>query len=257
MILVEARRLRRWTIGWSGIILLVAFGIVLVIQHAITTVEINGSRWSAADIPLFVFAPLAMFLSMIYASAAGLSLNQEAQTLALSWTKPVSRVAIALRIVAVDLALIVASHIFAWLVILGVLVSARGSIAMSGEALPIFVLALGVAIMWYGLIVALTAALPAGGGAVMGLLWPVALIVSQLRGAFADSTLDTIVLVINTINPLAYMNFSVSADAAHDGGHVAGMGYWQAPPDERAVIVWLLSVVLIAIGVGLWTRREA
>jgi hypothetical protein len=35
------------------------------------------------------------------------------------------------------------------------------------------------------------------------------------------------------------------------------MGYWQAPPDERAVIVWLLSVVLIAIGVGLWTRREA
>jgi hypothetical protein len=252
MILVESIRLRRWTIGWSAIIVALALILVFTIQHAIATVEINGAHWSALNIPILSFAPLAMFLSMIYGSGAGLSLNQEGQTLALSWTKPLSRVAIALRIVAADLVAIIASYIFAWLVIIGVISSARGSIAVSPDLITSIVLSLGVAIMWYALIVALTSWLPSSGGALMGLMWPAALIISQLRGQFGNA-IDTVVLVLNTINPLAYLNFSISS---HSSDNVS-VGYWQAPIDERAVIVWLLSVVLIAIGIGLWTRREA
>jgi hypothetical protein len=250
MVLVETLRLRRWTIGWASVILAVAVIIVLTIQHAITTVEINGSTWGAMNVPLVTFAPLAMFLSMIYASRAGLTLNEEGRTLALSWTKPVSRVVIALRIVMVDVAAIVASNVFAWLVIIGVTSSARGSVAVSADQISTIVLALAVPVMWYGLVVALTAGLPSNGGLIMGFLWPGSLLVSQLRGPFGN-VFDTIVLVLNAINPLAYMNLQISS------GHNPGIAYWQAPTDARAAIAWLLAAGLIAVGVALWTRREA
>jgi hypothetical protein len=259
MILVETLRLRRWTIGWAAVILVVAVGIVAAVQHAITTVEVNGSNWSALNVPLVAFAPLAMFLSMIYASGAGLSLNVERQTLALSWTKPLSRVAVALRIVAVDVAAIVASNVFAWIVILSVIVSARGSVIVGPSTFSVMVASLGVAIMWYALIVALTSMLPGSGGMVMGLLWPAALLISQLRGQIGG-VFGTIVLALNVINPLAYMNLQISSDATSSSSTMApnsGLAYWQAPVDERAALVCLLSVVLIAIGVAIWTRREA
>jgi hypothetical protein len=187
---------------------------------------------------------------MIYATSAGLSLNREGQTLALSWTKPVARPLIALRIMAVDLAAVVLAYVVGWLAVLAVVAGARGTLTADPHLGAMIALSLGVTVMWYALIQALTSRMNANTGMVIGLLWPVALLVSQLNGL--DGTFDTIVRVINVFNPLAYLN--AQSSTSHGG---PGAGYWQAPPDERALIVWLLSCALGALAIYLWTRREA
>jgi len=251
MLLVETLRLRTWSIWWAAVI--AALGIVLVttVQHVHTAVVVNGSRFGAIDIPLVAMAPVAMFLAMIYATSAGLSLNKEGQTLALSWTKPVPRPLVALRIVAVDAVAVAAAYTFAWLVILGVIAGVGGSLVGSAVFPAIVALSLGVALMWYALIAALTSALPANTGVVVGFLWPVALILSALNMTI-NPTIDLVIRALNAINPLAYLNNSSQSSADQQMG-----SYWQGPPDERAMVVWLVSCGLVAVAVGLWTRREA
>ena len=249
MMLVELIRLRWWTIWWSAGILVIAVVLALTVQH--TMVDVNGTQLGNITVPTIVLAPIAMFLAMIFATSAGLSLNREGGTLALSWTKPVARPLIALRIMAVDVVLIVGAYAFAWLVCLGIVAAAHGSLAGNPELPVIVVLSLGVAIMWYALIQAITAAIPGSAGLVVGLLWPGALILSGMRGSI-NATFDAAVKVLNVFNPLAYLNTSSNASAA-----TTVSGYWQGPDDERALIVWALSIALAAVAIALWTRREA
>jgi hypothetical protein len=253
MLLVETLRLRAWSLWWAAVI--AAIGIVLVVTvqhvHSITVVNVDGTRMNGPDIPAVALATIAMFLAMIFATSVGLSLNKEGHTLALTWTKPVARPLIALRIVAVDVVAVVAAYVFAWLVILGVVAGCGGSITGAPAVSTVLALSLGVALMWFALIAAITSALPANTGVVVGFLWPGALILASLN-VHINATIDTIVRLLNVFNPLAYINGSTSASS--DG---RAASYWQGAPDERALIVWLLACVLVAIAVGLWTRREA
>jgi hypothetical protein len=251
MILVETLRLRTWSIWWAAIIATIGIFIVVAVQHVHTVVDVNGSKIGGADMSLAGLAVIAQFFAMIFATSAGLSLNKEGHTLALSWTKPVARPLIALRIVAVDVVAVAAAYLFSWIVILGV-VAGSGVSVHGGPVVPTaIVLSLGVALMWYALIAAITGALPANTGIVVGFLWPGALILASLT-IHINATIDLIVRLLNVFNPLAYINGSSNASS---NGSVAS--YWQGPPDERALIVWLLACVLVAVAVGLWTRREA
>jgi hypothetical protein len=251
MILVETLRLRTWSIWWAAIIATIGIFIVVAVQHVHTVVDVNGSKIGGADMSLAGLAVIAQFFAMIFATSAGLSLNKEGHTLALTWTKPVARPLIALRIVAVDVVAVVAAYVFAWLVILGVVAGCGGSITGAPAVSTVLALSLGVALMWYALIAAITSAMPANTGVVVGFLWPGALILASFN-VHINATIDTIVRLLNIFNPLAYINGSTSASS--DG---RAASYWQGAPDERALIVWLLACVLVAIAVGLWTRREA
>jgi hypothetical protein len=246
MLLVEALRLRTWSIWWAAIIAVAGIVIVASVSHA--TVDVNGSRFNGAALPLVLMVPVAMFLAMIYATSAGLSLGKEAQTLALSWTKPVARPLIALRIMAVDVVAVIAAYAFAWIVILAV-VASSGCTLIGSDAVPAIVaLSLGVALMWYALVQAITAALPVNSGVVVGFLWPGAIILAGLH-VHINATIDTVIAVLNVFNPIAYLsNASSSATIG---------SYWQTPPDERALIVYALTCGLAAIAIALWSRREA
>jgi len=249
MMLVELLRQRWWSVWWAAIILVL--GVVLGVSAQHTIVDVNGSRLGGIAIPYGSLGAVAMFLAMIYATSSGLSLNREAQTLALSWTKPLSRPAVALRIIATDVVMIVAAYVFAWLIVLGVVAAANGTLIGSPQEPAMIVLSLGVTLMWYALIQAITAALPTSTGIVVGLLWPGSLILSGLNGSI-NPTFDAVIHVLNAFNPLAYLN-----SVKHTAVATSATGYWQLPPSEAAVIVWALSVVYVAIAIALWMRREA
>jgi hypothetical protein len=249
MMLVELLRQRWWSVWWAGVILVLAVVLGVSAQH--TVVNVNGTRLGGIAIPLVALAPVAMFLAMIYATSSGLSLNREAQTLALSWTKPLSRPAIALRIIATDVVMIVAAYVFAWLIVLGVVAACDGTLIGSAQVPAMIALSLGVTLMWYALIQAITSALPTSTGIVVGLLWPGALILSGLNGSI-NPTFDAAIRVLNAFNPLAYLN-----SVTHSSVATQVTGYWQLPPGEAAIIVWGLSVVYVAVAIALWMRREA
>jgi ABC-type transport system involved in multi-copper enzyme maturation permease subunit len=249
MMLVELLRQRWWTVWWAAVILVI--GVVLGVSAQHTIVDVNGTRLGGIAIPVVALAPVAMFLAMIYATSSGLSLNREAQTLALSWTKPLSRPAVALRLIATDVVMLVTAYVFAWLIVLGVVAAANGTLIGSPQVPAIIGLSLGVTLMWYALIQAITAALPANTGIVVGLLWPGALVLSGLNGSI-NPTVDTVIRVLNAFNPLAYLN-----SASHSSVTTQATGYWQLAPGEAAAIVWVLSVVFLVVAVALWQRREA
>jgi hypothetical protein len=249
MMLVELVRQRWWSVWWVAVVLVLGVGLGVSAQH--TVVDVNGARLGGIAVPLAALASVAMFLAMIYATSSGLSLNREAQTLALSWTKPLSRPAVALRIIATDVVMIVVAYVFAWLVVLGVVAACNGTLVGASQLPAMLALSLGVSLMWYALIEAVTAALPISAGIVVGLMWPAALILSGLNGSI-NPTFDTVIRVLNVFNPLAYLN-----SVKHTAATTTETGYWQLPPSEAALIVWGLSVVYIAVAIALWMRREA
>jgi hypothetical protein len=248
MLLVEALRLRWWAIWWAAIVLVGGSAIATLISHS--TVDVNNSQLNNIALPITVLGPIAMFLTMIFATSAGLSLNREGQTLALSWTKPVPRPVIALRIIAVDVAALAVLFGFAWLVAASTVTAAHGTIVAAPAAVSTTALSFGVALMWYALCEALTAGLGAGGRSLVGFLWPVSLVLSSLGGV--GGIAGTVIHVLNVFNPLAYLRSVITSS----NGAVT-QAFWVAPPEVGALVVLGLSVVLVAVAVVLWTRREA
>jgi hypothetical protein len=234
---------------YGGFVLLGAIAVGFTAQHAV--LDVNGTHVGGVAAPLDMLAPVAAFLAMIFGTSAGLSLNREGETVALSWTKPVSRTLIALRIMAVDVAAILVMYAFAWLVILGVAAAAGATIVPTSTSPAMIALSIGVALMWWALIEAITAMLPSGGRSVVGFLWPAALIVGSISGL--GGAIGAIILILNVVNPLAYLGHLSSSNDVSS----TSTGYWHLPVDERALAVWALSVVLSAIAVVLWQRREA
>jgi hypothetical protein len=248
MILVEVLRLRWWTMWWAAIVLVGGTVIAGLVSHA--TVDVNNSHLSGAAFPASVLGPIAMFLTMIFATSAGLSLNREGQTIALSWTKPVPRAVVALRIMAVDVVALAIMFVFAWVVTFCVVVAAHGTIVDAPATVSTTILAFGVALMWYALCEALTAGLGAGGRSVVGFLWPVALLLSGLGGF--GGVAGAIIHVLNVFNPLAYLrSITVSSGASTTNA------FWDVSPATGALATLVLSVVLCAVAIGLWMRQEA
>jgi hypothetical protein len=253
MEIVETYRQRWWLVWWTAGLLVVAIPLASLIAR--TQVNVNGttvgpsSALSGIVFPLSGLALVPMFLGMIFATGAGLSLNRESMTRALSWTKPASRTSIALRIFAVDVALIALLYVITWFVVLGCL--AVGGIHAAPDALlgVSIALTLGVAVMWYALIEALTSGFGSGARGIIGGLWPAALFVQLATGEYG-ATLDAVVHAINFFNPLAYASSSSSS------GH-SGASYWQYPIEERALVVWILAVALGALATIIWKQREA
>jgi hypothetical protein len=236
MELVEVYRLRRWAIGWAAALIVLAVPLALTIGH--TTVDVNGTTLiEGIRLPFEVVAPLAMIFAMAFATFAGLSLNRENETRALSWTKPLSRTAVGLRLMAVDLGALVAMFVLALVVALAVAATAHVTLSPSTELGSLLALSLGIVVMWYALTELLTAPLARPAGAVAGLLWVAALILLALDGKIGGA-LAPVIALLNVANPLAYLT----------GG---------LPYADRAAIVWALALVFGALALAIWSRREA
>jgi hypothetical protein len=243
---VEFLRIRT-SLAWHvGIAAVIALLIVMLSGHY-TTVNVNGSTqpMPGTPVPFDTLATVAAFFGAIFASSAGTSLNRENATRDISWTKPLSRTVLAVRIIAIDLAGIVIAYVAALAAIVAVLMSLHGVPFFDAGAATQLVLGLGVGTMWYALIQAVSCTLPPGARALGGLTWPVAFAVGWFThipgaiGAFAR--------IVNVINPLSYMS--------NTSGSPTDVSVATAA-DVQAATVWCFTVLFCVIAVVIWPRKE-
>jgi hypothetical protein len=244
---VELLRARR-ALTWYGAILfsMVALGLALAFKNGPPRIHISSN--SHPDLPMEILLAGAAFGPMILAAFMAVGLDAEFKTAAITWTRPVSRLAIALRYVAVDGATLLAAWVLT-LVACAIPIVATGLgkyITFGSRDFVFLALVFGAAVMWYGLVVLLTTLLPGRGGAIAGGSWGYALIVPGLAAIPFPTALHQVMVALNYLNPMAYIGNRSSESHSIIIGTLP----------QHAVATWLIGLAAVAIATQLWTRRE-
>jgi len=246
---VEILRTRR-VLFWFGVSLLATLVLnLLSIGHVHSS---QGTHPEAAGrIPFSGFIVGAIFVSYILAACVAPGMSNESNTIAISWTRPMARDAIAWRYVAVDFATLA----LCFCVTLGASLLAvwaygfAGVIKMDADAPYEFALGVGTLVMWYALIVATAARFPGRGGLIAGLSWGVFLVLGALWSLPLPWLIHDLVTALNYLSPLAYLSAS---DTTNHGHHaIALSALW------LAIVPWCIGIAALVAAVRLWSTREA
>ena len=244
--LLRARRVLTW---YTGIIVaMLTIGMILVFKDGHPKIQM--SHGANPMIPLDAIFAGAAFAPLIIAAFLGVGLDAEYKTTAIAWTRPLTRYALALRYMAID----GGAMIVAWIVALIAafvpifLLGLNSYFVASHDALPYIVLAFGVAVMWYGLILFFSALVPGRANAVVGMSWAYALVVPGLSQIPFPTVLHEVLIALNYINPLAYLG-NVS-DSGSGRTLIAGTS------TDHMIAVWLIGLAAIAAGTYIWANRE-
>ncbi len=241
----------RRVLTWYGTIFLALTALGLALAFKDGPPRMQMSRGSNPMIPFEFILAGAAFAPVLLASFLAVGLDAEYKTAAITFTRPLSRALIALRYLAVD----GGSMIAAWLITLAVVlitifVLGIGKYLTFGhEATDAFSIVLGCAVMWYGLIVLVTALLPGRGNAVAGGSWAYALLVPGLAQIPFPPLLHQVMVALNYLSPLSYLG-NIGSSNGHSQSLIAGT------PLEHTIAVWLIGLVAIAVGTRIWATRE-
>ena len=244
---VEMLRARRVLTWYGGIVFaLLALGLALAFKDGGPHIRMSGAR---PNVPFDAIVAGAAFGPMILAAFLAVCFDAEYKTAAITWTRPLSRMGIALRYLAVDAAAMIAAWLLTILAVLICLVvlGLASYITFQSNAVNVVFLAFGCAVMWYGLVVLLTALLPGRGNAIAGASWAYVLIVPGLSKIPFPAALHQVMVALNYLNPLAYIGSIGSSRpdsviAGSQGAHIAA--------------VWVIGIAAVAIGTRLWATRE-
>ena len=261
---VELLRLRNGlTICVSILCGLAAFALflawVLVRTHAIT-----GDVNHVGGVGLSVLVGLAAYPAAGFTTGFGWSLNNATENAQLLWTRPISRVRLALTYLGLDAAVITLVFLFALglyvLVVYGLrdIIGFPRALQIDEAMLPGILVGIGVPFMWFGLVQAATAFNRLRGGMVAGLSWPVFFILAWLIAVKLEP-FHTIIAALNFLNPLAYKDLSGFVDqhmssfttTFHSGLSVVALGLW-----PRAALTWTIGAIGCAIAIAGWKRVE-
>jgi hypothetical protein len=244
---VELLRARRALI-WYGSILFAVLALGMAIAFKDGPPKIQMSHDMDPRIPIEYLLAGAAFGPLILAAFLAVGLDAEFKTVAIVWTRPISRLAVALRYVAVDGGTLIA----AWALTLAacflcIFVLGIGKYLTFGDHVGTYgLLVFGAGVMWYGLVVLVTTLLPGRGAAIAGASWGYALIVPGLASIPFPPLLHQIMVGLNYLNPMAYIgNQGSSSHAIIPGSH-----------EQHAVAAWLIGLVAVAIATQVWTKRE-
>ena len=244
---VEILRARRVLFWYTAVLL---GGFVLTAIAIYSSHHVNGGL-NGHDLSAFVGA--ASFGALIVATFLATGLNAEHATTAIIWTRPQSRETIAWRYIAVDFAAILAAFAILLAFILGGM-ALFGVLSLvwfdPAASLTVFLLGMGAAAMWYGLIAAAAARVEGHGARFAGLSWAVFIILVLVAVAPLPDLLHYLIVALNYLNPLAWLGNLGSSHG--DGGHLIP---FSAP--VRAAGAWLIAMVAIVASVKLWSTREA
>jgi len=220
-----------------------------------TTIDSNSST------PFIYYMIVADLMAFVIATLLATPFARESDGhLEFALTKPVSRTSYALSIVGVDLAgIVLCSFMTVFALLLCQLMFEIPHLDFSGINSQAIVMGFVFPFAWYAMINAATASLSRGYGAIQGFAWPVAILVVLFGMVipWGDSLLGVAVhnifWVLSRINPLAYVDFSLTAD--HATGQIV-------PRDAagfavRISIELLLFVVYSVLAVIQWRRVEA
>jgi hypothetical protein len=205
-------------------------------------------------IPLGIILGLAGLIAIIYATVICTSLNKENCNGGFAFTKPISRERLALTYFAVDGVAILAA--FALQVLVGLVVLAclglAGKVYVDDSVGWIVLITLGVALMWYGLIQALTSSLRIGGGMFIGIAWGTFSVLATLQTVPHLGTIHDVVTVLNFLNPLAYFSsFTTSDDARVTSSNLLGLD-----GSTRIILPWTIGIAGCALAILGWKRVE-
>jgi hypothetical protein len=245
---VEILRARRVLTWYGGIVfVLLALGLALVFKDG--PPHIQMSRDAHPEIPFAALMAGASFAPLVLAAFLGVGLDAEYKTAAIAWTRPFSRITIALRYVLVDAGAMVGALVLtlAAALLSVVVLGLTKYLTFGGDFLTVMWLALGCAVMWYGLVLLVTVLLPGRGNAIAGASWAYALIVPGLSQIPFPHALRQAILALNYLNPLAYLGNAGSPGSRTliAGTHV-----------QHAIAAWLIGIAAIAIATRLWSVRE-
>jgi len=242
--ILRARRILTWYAVVFG--LLVALGLVLAFKDGPPSVQM--SRDANPMIPFDALLVGSLFAPVILAAFFAVGLDAEHKTIAIAWTRPLARLSIAARYVGVAFLGMLAAWIFtAVVVLLSLVILGLVQYVTPGHQswthLPVLA---GVAVMWYGLVVFVSALLPGRGNAVAGGSWAYALIVPGLEKVPFPPLLHQVTVAMIYLNPLMYLQSREGREGeivlANGGGTLA--------------IAWVIGIVGIAAGAYIWSKRE-
>lgn len=255
MELVEFWRARRALLWYLGIVLAIVAFVMSVSGHATVQVNVDEAPVMAPRlIPLSALLAGAMFFTAMLASWLGLSLNRENATVELSWTRPTPRPVLAARFIGIDLAALAIAFVLttlgSWLLVVSV---AHVRVGIDEHAAAVAPLAAGVVTMWYALVLVLSAGIRGHGGAIGGLVWPVAIVLIVLAQSAHVGVFHDLAVGLNIFNPLAY----VSSVMPSGGGRSGETSVWPVDIGLRTAAVWAFAAGYAVAAVAIWQRREA
>lgn len=247
---LRARRVLTW---YGGILFgLLAIGLVLMFKNGSPELQMSHDR--NPRIPFGVLLAGTAFSPLVIAAFLGVGLDAEYRTTAIAWTRPLARLAIAARYIAVDFgAMFVAWMIGLVVALVPLFALGLGKyVVYDTVGLSMIGLVLGCAAMWYGLIVFFAALVPGRGGAVAGFSWGYALVVPAISLIGFPPVIRTAIGLLNYLSPLAYLG-STAVDS--NGGMssqtlIAGTGL------EHTIATWAIGAVALVAGAYIWSKRE-
>lgn len=253
----EYLRVRHAFLIFAAIVIGLAVTVYAVAEYhsasAVIKIEVDGHH--THDISVVIFTSIAAFATAILASITSTSFNRLRGHLAYAWTRPQSRISMALSLIGVDLAVLLCG----FTLVLGVeiacfLLISHGAIGVRWNGAAADVLrALGFAIMWYAIVQGVSARLQFSGGAIVGISWPVFMIGASLEGARFPAPWHEILTAINLFNPMAYLSGThVSAN-----GDVVLQSFIGFDPAVRVALMYGISLLALSVAVTTWRRMEA
>ena len=242
---LRARKTLYWTAAW------LAFALAIALWAMIDS---GGPHTrSHVEMPLDAFAGAGAFVSSIVATilACGLSYENSGH-LALAWTKPASRIRLAVIMSLVDLGAIIVAFALGMAFAFGMfaIVGHGGHLQTDASTGDFLARSLVSPLAWYGLTRAATASMRGRSGAVAATLWiACGIIVGLDQSHVLGGVFGTIVSALDKINPMYY--FQLSFD---DQGHNRTM--------VRSMVVGLAGLIgIAAVGyaaaLAQWRRLEA
>lgn len=240
--MLRARRVLTWYCG----ILLAAFVIVVISFYSGHT-RVSGGGHSHDDLSELI--RICAFGAMIVATCMAPGLNGESSTVAITWTRPLSRPAIAWRYIGVDAVTILIGYLFllaigiAFTALFGHLGNLKFDAAIPAALLNVF----GVTLMWYGLVTLVTARMDGRGGLISGLSWAAFTIAGGLWEVPFPAVLHGLITFLDYFNPLTYyVNIG-----RHPGSEILTLD-----PSLLTLIAWCFVAVTLVATVRLWSTRE-
>jgi hypothetical protein len=241
--ILRARRVLTWFCG----LLLGAFVLVVISAYS-GHAHMHGS---VGTIHLSELLKGCAFGAMVLATCVAPGLNAESGTLAIAWTRPASRSAIAWRYIAVDVVTILVGYAFVVALVLGFLAvyGLLGNLVFDA-AVPVALLnAVGCTLMWYGLVTVVAARMDGRAGLIAGVSWGVFLALTLLWIAPLPALLHGLITFLNYFNPFAYF-----ADASSD--QASGRTMVPLTAGYLTLIAWAFVAVTLPATVRLWSTRE-
>lgn len=215
-----------------------------------------GTYFRTLKIPLGLLLGVASYVAIVFATILASSLNKENDGLDYVFVKPIRRETIAMRYLATDTAAIFAIFTFVVVVLELVplaLLRVLDRVVVDAQAFWVGGLGLGVALMWYGILQAVTATYRGKGATIVALSWGV---FGVLVGISSLTMLGPIVLgivhVLNLVNPIAYFSGILNRGDMYEIDSALGI-----PLEVRACIAWVIAFTGMALATSTWKRVEA